>query len=447
MKRRWLVLVLAILGVSIAVVNAQFSRDFSEEFLNSATGRAFIQSYGALRSSYLSEVDDEKVVEGAIRGMLEALEDPYTSYSTPQESARRNQDLTGSFEGIGAVLSARNRTEGTVVEVINVYRDGPAWNAGIQRGDIFVEVDGVDVSEATVSEVVELVRGPRGTAVEIGMLRSGSEEPVYFSIVRDTIQIIDVESTVLPDGVGYISIRSFGNQRIHDQLTAELEELRQANITALILDLRDNPGGLLTQGILVADEFLSEGDIVFQRARGVTQRLASADQHAFDLPMVVLVNKNSASASEIVAGALQDNDRAIVVGEETFGKGVGQTVLPLTNGGQLTLLSFEWLTPDRQSINQQGVVPDVRAEDTRFPSVITLSGNGATPGQEIEIVVGGEVLGTATADEEGAFSFFQPQQRGDLSEVQGEALVNLEADNALRIAYETVMESVVATNP
>lgn len=446
MKRRWLVLILAVLGISIAAVNAQFSRDFDEEFLNSVTGRAFMQTYGALRSNYLNEVDDEKVVEGAIRGMLEALEDPYTSYSTPHESARRNQDMSGSFEGIGAVLSARNRTEGTVVEVINVYRGGPAWNAGVQRGDIFVEVDGVDVSEATVSEVVDLVRGPGGTTVEIGMRRPGQEEPVRFSIVRDTIQIIDVESTVLPEGVGYLSIRSFGNQRIHEQLTAELEELRQANITSLILDLRDNPGGLLTQGILVADEFLSEGDIVFQRARGVTQRLASADRHAFDLPMVVLVNKNSASASEIVAGALQDNARAIVVGEETFGKGVGQTVLPLTNGGQLTLLSFEWLTPNRQSINQQGVTPNVRAEDTRFPSVIALSGSGAAPGEEIQIVVGGEVLGTATANEEGEFTFFQPHQRNALSEVPGEALVDLETDNALRVAYETVINAIMTAD-
>ena len=161
--------------------------------------------------------------------------------------------------------------------------------------------------------------------------------------------------------------------------------------------------------------------------------------------MVVLVNENSASASEIVAGALQENGRALVIGEDTFGKGVGQSVIPLTDGGQLVYLSFEWLTPERNSINEAGITPDVFAEDTRFPTVITLQGQGATPGQEIEFVVDGEVLGKATVGEDGEFSFFEPVDFSGRSEVSREAIVDLENDTSLQAAVDTLLEAVKAS--
>jgi carboxyl-terminal processing protease len=445
MKRRWLLLVLVALGASIVVVDAQFSRDYSTEFLESATGRALIQTYGTLKSNYLEDVDDNAVIQGAINGMLESLEDPFSYYKTPQSAARDMQDQTGSFEGIGAVLTTRNRQTGTGVEVLTVYSDGPAHNAGVQRGDIFVSVDGVDVRELTPTEVADLVRGPQGTVVHLEMLRPQSGETVSFDITRGTIRIVSVESSVLPNGVGYVSISTFANQRLHDQLVNQLDQLKEQGITSLILDLRDNGGGFLNQGILVADEFLASGDIVFQRARGVTQRLAAADPESFDLPMVVLVNKHSASASEIVAGALQENDRALVVGEETFGKGVAQNVVSLSDGGQLVYLAFEWLTPDRRSINQQGITPDVSAEDTRFPNVISLEGQGASPGQTIEIVVDGEVAGSFQADEKGEFQFVTTGPRRQYSPVQGQALVDLETDDALQAAYQVLLEQVAAS--
>ena len=438
MKRRWLMLTLAVLSISV-LVSAQFSRDFSEDFLENSAGRAFLQTYGALKSNYLNDVEDEALIQGAIEGMLESLEDPYTSYATPDQAAREVQDRSGSFEGIGAVLQPRNRADNTVVEIVNVYRGGPASQAGVLRGDVFVTVDGTNVEDFTTDEIVDLVRGPAGTQVNIGFRRAGEEEPVVLSMTRGKIDIISVESTVLPEGVGYVSINTFANQRVYEQLAEQLDALRTQGVTSLVLDLRNNGGGLLDQGIRVADEFLTEGDIVYQRARGVTQRLATADPEFFDLPMVVLVNGNSASASEIVAGALQDNGRAQVIGEETFGKGVGQSVVSLTDGGQLVYKSFEWLTPDRRSIDQQGIVPDIKVEDTLIPNVITLEGQGAEPGQEVEISIGGEVIGSAQADEDGAFTFFQPVERPEASDVQGEALVNLEADNALQVAYDTVL--------
>lgn len=442
MKRNWFIVVL--ISLSLVAVYAQRQRDYSEEFLNTAAGRAFIQTYGALKSNYLDDVEDEAIIEGAINGMLESLEDPFTYYADPKSTARRNEDMGGSFQGIGAVLSIRNRQTGEGVEILNVYRDGPAWNAGVQRGDIFLEVDGVDVSQSNPSEVADVVRGPKGTVVNIIMLRPGEEEPVTFNIERGTIDIVSVESTVLDNNVGYLRLTTFANQRLYDQMVEHITDLKEQGITSLILDLRDNGGGLLNQGILVADEFLSEGDIVFQRARKVTQRIASADENAFDLPMVVLVNKNSASASEIVAGALQENGRALVIGEETFGKGVAQNVISLSDGGQLAYVSFEWLTPERNSIAGVGISPDIYADDNRFPDVISLEGQGADPGQKLEVSIEGEVIGTAVAGDDGSFNFVSAGPARPLSENQGEALVDLATDNALQVAYDTLLNEVAA---
>ena len=443
MPRRFLTIATAaILAGTLAW--AQFGRDFGNELLNDPTGQALVQTYGALKSNYLTDVDDEVILRGAIEGMIGALDDPFSYYLEPRSAAFQAQTRTGSYQGIGAVLTPLNRQSGEGVEILQVYAGGPADRAGIERGDIFLEVDGVNVRDSTTSDVADLVRGPRGTVVELLMRRPSQDEPITFRIERDSIDIVDVESTLLDDGVGYVNITGFANQRVHDQLVEQLAELQRNGATSLVLDLRDNPGGLLTQGILVADEFLADGDIVFQRARGVTQRIASADPAANDLPMVVLVNKNSASASEIVAGALQENDRALVVGEETFGKGVAQSVISLSDGGQLAFTSFEWLTPARETIAQQGIVPDVYADDARYPNTISIEGRGADPGQRLEIVVDGEVVGSAMADDDGEFDFVTTGPRPEISAVQGEAIVDLDADPALRTAVDVLLSRVVA---
>ena len=445
MRKNIIIAGVFVVGLALGLVYAQLSQSTIDSFLASPVGRAFMETYSALQSEYLEGVDNEKVVRGAITGMLEALDDPYTSYLEPKLADRDREDRSGSFGGIGATLSAINRKDQTIVEIVNVYKDSPAWNAGIQKGDIFIEVDGENVEETPIDDVVEKVRGPEGSTVNLKMKRAGEENLLEFNIVRGTIEIVSVESTILPNNVGYVTISTFANQRVFDQLEEQLNNLKAQGISSLILDLRDNGGGLLNQGILVADEFLNSGDIVFQRSRGVTQRLAAADPNYFDLPMVVLINKNSASASEIVAGALQDNNRALVIGEESFGKGVGQSVSPLSDGGQLVLLNFEWLTPNRQSINQEGITPDVMAVDTRRPGFITLEGQGAEAGQEIEILVNGESIGKAEINEDGSFDFFQAIERPESSSVQGEALVNLDSDNALKVAYDTLLEQM-ATN-
>lgn len=445
MKRRWMIAAVLGLAASVMFVNAQFSRDFTDEFLDSATSRALIQSFGALKSGYLNDVEDDVLIEGAINGMLQALDDPYTYYKTPESTARDMQDQSGSFEGIGAVLTSRDRVTGQGVEVLQVYSGGPASEAGVQRGDMFMEVDGIDVSQMTPTEVADLVRGPGGTVVNLVMRRPGQEELVTFAITRGTIQIVSVETAILDNNIGYVALTTFANRQLTEQMTAAIDELVLEGATSLVLDLRDNGGGFLDQGILVADAFLRSGDIVFQRSRGVTQRIASADPAAYDMPMVVLVNSNSASASEIVAGALQENDRALVIGEQTFGKGVAQNVLPLSNGGQLVYMSFEWLTPERQSISEAGITPDVEAFDDRYPQVIHSEGSGARPGQVIELMVDGQVLGSATADEEGEFVIYTLGESRAPSAIQGQAQLDLEHDNALNVAVQVLLEQIGQT--
>jgi len=447
MKRRWLILGLVGLALTTAVVNAQLSRDFAGEFLNNPSGRALVQAFGALKTGYLKDVNDQSLIRGAIHGMVNSLNDPFTSYIEPKAAAFDNQQMTGQYEGIGAVLTPHNRQTGKGVEILTVYKGGPADKAGLQRGDIFLKVDGTDVSDKTSSDVANLVRGPKGTSVHLTMRRPGQEQPVEVTVQRDTIKVIDVSSTMLPNHVGYVALSSFNNQKLNIQLVQQLDELKKEGATSLILDLRDNPGGLLTEAIDVSDDFLSHGDIVFQRARGVTQRLASADpQQAFTGPMVVLVNHNSASASEIVSAALKDNGRAKVVGEQTFGKGVAQSVVSLSDGGQLRYVSFEWLTPDRTNIQKKGITPDIIAKDTRYPNTISVDGRGADAGQKIQIVVDGKTVGTTTANSDGTFQFVTLGPKPQISDVQGQAIVDLKTDHALKVAYDTVLKEATAAS-
>lgn len=445
MRRRKLLVVVLGLAAAAMFVKAQFSRDFTNEFLDSPVARALIQSFGAIKTGYLEDVNDEELIEGALKGMLEALDDPYTYYKDPAATARDLEDQSGSFEGIGAVLTALDRQTGEGVEVLQVYSGGPAALAGVMRGDMFLEVDGEDVTKMTTSEVADRVRGPGGTVVDLVLRRPGADEPVSFAIERGTIQIVSVEKAMLDDDIGYVALTTFANHELTNQMTEALDELLAEGATSLVLDLRDNSGGFLDQGIMVADAFLGDGDIVFQRSRGVTRRYASAEPDMYDLPLVVLVNANSASASEIVAGALQENGRALVVGEQTFGKGVAQSVLPLSNGGQLVYMSFEWLTPGQRSISTEGITPDIIAFDDRFPQVIAAEGAGARPGQVIELMVDGEVIGSATADDDGEFNLYTYSEARPPSEVQGQAQLDLEHDSALRKAVEVLLDEVQKT--
>lgn len=447
MKRRWYIFGLVALVAGTLAVNAQLGRDYTNEFLNTSTGRALMQAYGAIKSGYLTEVDDEVLIRGAITGMVESLDDQFSSYVEPRAAARERQDSSGSFGGIGAVLTAHDRNTGKGVEILTVYQGSPASGAGLQRGDVFLKVDEVDVRNLTSSEVADLVRGPEGTEVTLVMNRPGTEEPLTFVITRGVIQIVDVSSTLLEGNVGYVALSSFNNRLLNDQMVEQIDQLILQGAQSLVLDLRDNPGGLLPQAVYVADEFLEEGPIVYQRSRGVTQLYGAAQRGSYDLPLVVLVNQNSASASEIVAGALQESGRAVVIGEQTFGKGVGQTVISLSDGSQLQYVSFEWLTPDRTSISERGVTPDIIVTDTRFPSTVVAEGRGLREGQTVQLVVDGEVIGEVLAEEDGTFTLLALGGLRETSSVQGQALVDLENDAVLQAALSVLAgETVVGEN-
>mgnify|MGYP000633591680 FL=1 len=425
------------LGALLALVYAQLPRPQAETFLQNPNGQALLEVYQRIQQDYLEPLSKEKLdklLEGAIGGMVQALEDPFTSYSPPQRSTLRQEDLRGEFFGIGATLSAAN-PDGTGARIEGVMKGLPAQRAGLRAGDVILEVDGEDVTKLPLLDIVAKIRGREGTKVTLKVRREGVPAPLVFELVRERVEIISVSTAKVGD-VGYVALETFANFKVEDQLKRAIEELKAQGVKKLIFDLRDNGGGLLDQGCAVASAFLKEGPIVYTRTKNLTRVWCEATgQTLWDGPMVVLVNGNSASASEIVAGALQDYGRAKVIGEKTFGKGVGQTPYTLANGGELTLVTFEWLTPKRRSINKEGITPDIVVKDTRFPTPFSLQGAGAPPGAEIAVTLNGKTV-KVKADAEGKFSYAEPQRQRPLPEDRGQAVLDLENDAILKRALE-----------
>jgi len=435
MKRRaWFMVGL---GALLALVYAQLHRPQAETFMQNPNGQALLEVYQRIQQDYLEPLSKEKLdklLEGAIGGMVQALEDPFTSYSPPQRSTLRQEDLRGEFFGIGATLSAAN-PDGTGARIEGVMKGLPAQRAGLRAGDVILEVDGEDVTKLPLLDIVAKIRGREGTKVTLKVRREGVPAPLVFELVRERVEIISVSTAKVGD-VGYVALETFANFKVEDQLKRAIEELKAQGVKKLIFDLRDNGGGLLDQGCAVASAFLKEGPIVYTRTKNLTRVWCEATgQTLWDGPMVVLVNGNSASASEIVAGALQDYGRAKVIGEKTFGKGVGQTPYTLANGGELTLVTFEWLTPKRRSINKEGITPDIVVKDTRFPTPFSLQGAGAPPGAEIAVTLNGKTV-KVKADAEGKFSYAEPQRQRPLPEDRGQAVLDLENDAILKRALE-----------
>ena len=435
MKRRaWFMVGL---GALLALVYAQLPRPQAETFLQNPNGQALLEVYQRIQQDYLEPLSKEKLdklLEGAIGGMVQALEDPFTSYSPPQRSTLRQEDLRGEFFGIGATLSAAN-PDGTGARIEGVMKGLPAQRAGLRAGDVILEVDGEDVTKLPLLDIVAKIRGREGTKVTLKVRREGVPAPLVFELVRERVEIISVSTAKVGD-VGYVALETFANFKVEDQLKRAIEELKAQGVKKLIFDLRDNGGGLLDQGCAVASAFLKEGPIVYTRTKNLTRVWCEATgQTLWDGPMVVLVNGNSASASEIVAGALQDYGRAKVIGEKTFGKGVGQTPYTLANGGELTLVTCEWLTPKRRSINKEGITPDIVVKDTRFPTPFSLQGAGAPPGAAIAVTLNGKTV-KVKADAEGKFSYAEPQRQRPLPEDRGQAVLDLENDAILKRALE-----------
>ena len=335
--------------------------------LSEADFAAFYEAWDIVADQYDGALPPtDELMESAIAGSLEALDDDYTRYVSPEVAERTRQDMGGAVEGIGAMVQEND--EG-LFEIVRPIDGQPADLAGLQAGDVIVEVDGQSVLEIDFDEVILMVRGPAGTTVNLKVMREGAEEPLEFSIVRARFEVAVVEYEMLPAemtggaAIGYIRLTEFG-ATAEEKLLEALAAILAQQPAGLVFDLRDNPGGYLDQSVAVADAFLPAGVALFERnIRGLDQTFTTDDGDAAEeIPLVVLVNAGSASASEIVAGAIQDRDRAVLVGETTFGKGSVQQIHTLADGGELRVTVARWYTPDNHTIQDEGITPDIEVE-------------------------------------------------------------------------------------
>lgn len=321
-----------------------------------------------VRAQYVDEVGDEQLIEDALNGMLSAL-DPHSSYLDDDDYKEMQVQTRGEFGGLGIEVTMENG----LVKVVSPIDDTPAYRAGVQAGDLITALDDEPVMGLDLNEAVEKMRGKVGTNIKITIRREGVEEPLDFMITRDIIKIRAVRSELKEGDIGYIRVTTF-NQAVGDSVEDELENLiaeAEGPLSGLILDLRNNPGGLLDQAIAVSDAFLDKGEIVSTRGRNPNDTRrdnATSGDIAEGLPMVVLINGGSASASEIVAGALQDHRRAIVLGTKSFGKGSVQTVIPLPGHGAMRLTTARYYTPSGRSIQAKGIEPDILVEPAKIES-------------------------------------------------------------------------------
>ena len=322
--------------------------------------RAFAEVMERIRSAYIDEVDDRELLESAIRGMLYEL-DPHSSYLTPDQFDDLQVTTTGEFGGLGIEVTM----EDGFVKVVTPVDGSPASKAGIQAGDLILKIDQTFVKGLTLGEAVELMRGEIGSEIELMVLSEGDEKPHQVTLERDKIQLHSVKSRILEPGLGYLRISQFQNNTGNDARKALDKLAKEDSLRGLVLDLRNNPGGVLGGAVEVADLFMDNGLIVYTQGREKSSRSdfnAKPGDRLNGMPMVVLVNGGSASASEIVAGALQDQGRAIVVGNRTFGKGSVQTVLPLSKDKALKLTTARYYTPDGRSIQAEGIEPDIAVD-------------------------------------------------------------------------------------
>lgn len=420
-----------------ALVYAQLGRPSVDSFSRNTYGQALLETYQAIQNDYLDPLNPDqlnKVIEGGISGMIGALNNEFSSYSTPAEAKDRDAEIQGEFFGIGATLGPGKNGKGATI--LQLIRGLPAYTAGLQVGDSIVEVNGEAVDTLTSSQIVSKIRGPKDTQVTVGVQRGGSDVTVRYKMTRSKVEIVSVNKAMLPGNIGYVSLETFLSDKADDQLRLAINDLKAKGAQKLIFDLRDNGGGLLPQACSVASEFIKDGPIVFTRNRTQTKLYCEASgKPVWTGPMVVLINRNSASASEIVSGAMQDTKRAKVIGETSFGKGVGQYVRPLANNGDLTLVTFEWLTPNKRGIHKKGIEPDIKLKDARIQTPLAFEGTGAKPGDTATLTIGGKTY-TAKANDQGKFSFSQPLSAPALAPEQGQAVIDLDKDAILKRAVD-----------
>src|SRR5258706_8063707 len=322
--------------------------------------RLFTEVLSIVQNQYVDEVAPKELIYSAIKGTLRGL-DPHSSFLDPESYREMQVETSGSFGGLGIEITLRD----DILTVVSPIEGTPAYRAGVQAADRIVKIDGLATKDMQLSDAVKKMRGKPGTKVTISVVREGWTEPKDFEIQREQIRVHSVRTQDLGGGIGYIKLRQFQEQTAHD-LDQVLEKFAKDGVKAIVLDLRNNPGGLLTSAVEVTEKFVEDGKLVVYtegRVRNQNMRFSAHAKKSYAaIPIVVLVNQGSASASEIVAGALQDWGRAIVVGTQTFGKGSVQTIIPLSDGSGLRLTTAKYFTPKGRSIHGKGITPDIVVE-------------------------------------------------------------------------------------
>jgi len=336
-------------------ISAKDSKDFYKKI------DLFGEVLEKIKKEYVDEIDDSEVIDAAINGVLQSL-DPYSAYMNPELFKSMQTDTKGEFGGLGIEVGM----EAGVIKVISPIDDTPASKAGIKAGDYIVKINDEQVQGKTLMEAVKLMRGPVGSKIYLTIRRKGVKEIINKTITREVIEIKSVESKMIKKKIGYLRLKSFNNNS-SAQLFEEIKKIeKKSKATSYILDLRNNPGGLLTQAINVADFFLDDGEILSTKGRRFIENrrfFAKKGDKLNGKPLIVLINNGSASASEIVAGALKDHKRAILLGESTYGKGSVQSIIPLTDGGGMRLTISKYYLPSGKSISEVGVTPDILIEE------------------------------------------------------------------------------------
>jgi carboxyl-terminal processing protease len=343
--------------------------------------KTFSEVYGRIRQDYVEPVTDDKLLEDAIRGMLTGL-DPHSAYLDKEQYNELKVGTTGQFGGLGIEVGMENG----FVKVISPIDDTPAQKAGVKAGDLIIRLDDKPVKGMSLNDAVKVMRGEPGSPIVLTIVREGVEQPLKIKLVRDIIKVKSVKSRLLEEGYGYVRITSF-QSKTGDNVNEAIGDLRRSgDLKGLVLDLRNNPGGVLNAAVAVSDAFLEDGLIVYTDGRVEDAKMrfsATPDDILNGAPIVVLINSGSASASEIVAGALQDHKRAIIMGEKTFGKGSVQTILPTSNGGAVKLTTARYYTPSGRSIQAEGISPDVPISKVKLEAAAQ---SDFTPIKEADLV-------------------------------------------------------------
>jgi carboxyl-terminal processing protease len=404
-------------GVPGSAANAASSDTYKELAI-------FGDVFERVRAQYVTPPDDKSLVENAINGMLTSL-DPHSSYMNAEQAQDMRVQTKGEFGGLGIEVTMEN----DLVKVITPIDDTPAAKAGVLAGDYISKIDGQEVRGMTLNDAVDKMRGPVKTPIKLTILRKGADKPIEVSVVRDIIKVKAVKFRVEKD-IGYMKIASFTEQTYDDLENAIKkiqEEIPKDKLKGYVLDLRLNPGGLLDQAVSVSDAFLDRGEIVSTRGRDpkdVTRFDAKAGDDINGKPLVVLINGGSASASEIVAGALQDMKRATLVGTQSFGKGSVQTIIPLGENGALRLTTALYYTPSGKSIQGKGITPDIEVDQPLPPE---LQGRDVTRG---ESDLKGHIKGAdENSDGSGSSAYVPPDPKDDLQLIYAEQLLRGEKTN------------------